>query len=111
MHDPAFLVLDEPFSGLDVNAAVLFRTLIRMFVRAGGMILFSSHRLDVVERVSSRVIILHQGRIAAENTVDGLRESSTSRSLEDVFAHVTHQDDYSSVAEQILSVVKGTCAR
>lgn len=106
MHAPAFLVLDEPFSGLDVNAAVLFRTLIRMFVRDGGMILFSSHRLDVVERVCSRVIILHEGRIAAENTVDRLRDSDGSRSLEEVFAHVTHQDDYSSVAEQILTVVK-----
>jgi ABC-2 type transport system ATP-binding protein len=105
MHNPKLLVLDEPFSGLDVNAAVLFRTLIRMFVRHGGMILFSSHRLDVVEKVCSRVVILHQGRIAAENALVSLGQP-TSQSLEEVFARVTHQDDYSRVAEQILSVVK-----
>ena len=106
MHNPAFLVHDEPFSGLDVNAAVLFRTLIGMFVRQGGMILFSSHRLDVVERVASRVIILHQGRVAASNTLDGFRASSHSQSLEEIFAHVTQQADYSTVARQILEVIR-----
>ena len=105
MHNPAFLVLDEPFSGLDVNAGILFRTLIRMFVGQGGMILFSSHRLDVVERVSSRVIILHQGRIAATTTADGFRTSDGSQTLEEIFARVTQQDDYSVVAKQILDVV------
>jgi ABC-2 type transport system ATP-binding protein len=106
MHDPDLLVLDEPFSGLDVNASLLFRTLLRLFVRDGKMILFSSHRLDVVERVCSRVAILHHGKIVAQNTVAGLRESlATSESLEDVFAHVTKQEDYTDVAEQILTVV------
>jgi ABC-2 type transport system ATP-binding protein len=107
LHDPEFLVLDEPFSGLDVNAGILFRTLLRMFVKDGGMILFSSHRLDIVERVCSRVIILHNGRIVAQHSVANFRESSAGRSLEDVFAQVTQQDDYSTVAEKILCVVKG----
>jgi ABC-2 type transport system ATP-binding protein len=106
VHDPDLLVLDEPFSGLDVNASLLFRTLLRLFVRSGKMILFSSHRLDVVERVCSRVVILHQGKIVANNSVTGLRESlAASQSLEDVFAHVTQQEDYTEVAEQILTVV------
>ncbi len=106
LHDPDLLVLDEPFSGLDVNASLLFRTLLRLFVRNGKMILFSSHRLDVVERVCSRVAILHHGKIVAQNTVAGLRESlATSESLEDVFAHVTKQEDYTEVAEQILTAV------
>jgi ABC-2 type transport system ATP-binding protein len=106
LHDPDLLVLDEPFSGLDVNASLLFRTLLRLFVRNGKMILFSSHRLDVVERVCSRVAILHEGKIVAQNTVANLRESlATSQSLEDVFAHVTQQEDYTEVAEQILAVV------
>jgi ABC-2 type transport system ATP-binding protein len=106
LHDPDLLVLDEPFSGLDVNASLLFRTLLRLFVRNGKMILFSSHRLDVVERVCSRVAILHHGKIVAQNTVAGLRASlAASESLEDVFAHVTKQEDYTEVAEQILTVV------
>jgi ABC-2 type transport system ATP-binding protein len=106
LHDPDLLVLDEPFSGLDVNASLLFRTLLRLFVRSGKMILFSSHRLDVVERVCSRAVILHQGKIVAQDTIAALRNSrATSESLEDVFAHVTQQEDYSEVAEQILAVV------
>jgi len=107
LHGPDLLVLDEPFSGLDVNAALLFQTLLRLFVRSGRMILFSSHRLDVVERVCSRVVILHAGRIVAENTVDGLRRSLASGTLEDVFAQVTQQEDYSDVAAKILTVVNG----
>lgn len=113
LHDPDFLVLDEPFAGLDVNAGLLFRTLLRLFVRNGKMILFSSHRLDVVERVCSRVVILHNGRIVAErgeraqNSGDGLQNPLAASSLEEVFAHVTQQEDYSSVAEEILDVVKG----
>ena len=76
LHDPDLLVLDEPFSGLDVNAGLLFRTLLRLFVRDGGMILFSSHRFDIVERVCSRVVILHSGRIVAEASIDDFVDRS-----------------------------------
>jgi ABC-2 type transport system ATP-binding protein len=106
LHNPDLLVLDEPFSGLDVSAGLLFRTLLRSFVRDGRMVLFSSHRLDVVEQLCSRVVILYGGRVVAEDSVRQLRESQTSISLEDVFARVTHQDDYASVAEDILQVVR-----
>jgi ABC-2 type transport system ATP-binding protein len=106
MHDPRLLVLDEPFSGLDVNAALLFRTLLRLFARDGRMILFSSHRLDVVEQICSRVIILHAGRVVAEDDVRRLRESLAVPSLEDVFARVTQQEDYTHVAEEILKVAQ-----
>jgi ABC-2 type transport system ATP-binding protein len=106
MHAPKLLVLDEPFSGLDVNAGALFRTLLRLFVRDGGMVLFSSHRLDVVEQICSRVVILREGRIVAVDRVGRLRESMSSASLEDVFARVTQQEDFTPVAERILSTVR-----
>jgi ABC-2 type transport system ATP-binding protein len=106
LHNPQLLVLDEPFSGLDVSAGLLFRTLLRSFVRDGRMVLFSSHRLDVVEQLCSRVVILYAGRVVAEDSVKQLRESQTSNSLEEVFARVTRQEDYTSVAENILEVVR-----
>lgn len=106
LHGPDLLVLDEPFSGLDVNAAHLFRTLLRVFVRDGRMILFSSHRLDVVEQICSRVVILRAGRIVAEDSVSRLRPSLASPSLEDVFARVTGQQDLTHVAERILQVAR-----
>lgn len=106
MHSPDLLVLDEPFSGLDVNASLLFRTLLRLFVRDGRMILFSSHRLDVVEQICSRVVILRCGRIVAEDQVSGLRAALAAPSLEDVFARVTQQEDYTETASQILAVAR-----
>jgi ABC-2 type transport system ATP-binding protein len=106
MHSPDLLVLDEPFSGLDVNASLLFRTLLRLFVGEGRMILFSSHRLDVVEQICSRVVILRSGRIVAEDHVSGLRAALSAPSLEDVFARVTQLDDYTDVASQILAVTR-----
>ena len=106
MHNPDLLVLDEPFSGLDVRAALLFRTLLQMFARDHKMVLFSSHRFDVVEKVCSRVVILHDGKVAAVNTIAELRESGTALSLEDVFAEVTKQEDYTEVAQRILRVMR-----
>src|SRR5207245_1631615 len=69
MHNPDLLVLDEPFSGLDVNASLLFRALIEMFAAEGRMILFSTHRFDMVEKICSRAVILSNGRVAAEHRV------------------------------------------
>jgi ABC-2 type transport system ATP-binding protein len=105
MHNPDLLVLDEPFSGLDVSAGLLFRTLLKLFARAGHMILFSSHRLDVVEQICDRVVILHAGRVVAEERV-GRRGESAASSLEDVFTRATQQEDYTSLAEQILEVIR-----
>jgi ABC-2 type transport system ATP-binding protein len=106
MHNPDLLVLDEPFSGLDVRAALLFRTLLQMFVQDGKMVLFSSHRFDVVEKVCSRVVILHGGRVAAVSTIAALQERGVAPTLEDVFAEVTKQEDYTEVAQQILQVMR-----
>ena len=106
IHDPSLLVLDEPFSGLDVNAALLFQTLLRLFVQQGRMVLFSSHRLDVVEDLCSNVVILHSGRVAAQGSISSLRESVGSSSLAAVFARVTEQTDFSALAHSILRTVQ-----
>ncbi|OFV90772.1 MAG: ABC transporter [Acidobacteria bacterium RIFCSPLOWO2_12_FULL_65_11] len=109
LHNPQLLVLDEPFAGLDVSAGLLFRTLLRLFVRDGRLVLFSSHRLDVVEQLCSRAVILHGGRVVAVENIENVghvRGPEASHSLEDVFARVTRQEDYTSVAENILEVVR-----
>jgi ABC-2 type transport system ATP-binding protein len=106
LHDPELLVLDEPFSGLDVSADLLFRTFLQTLAREGRAILFSSHRLDVVEKVCERVVILHHGKVVADGRVADLRNDRTP-TLEEVFAEVTHQEDYSAVAASIVDVVRG----
>ena len=106
LHNPDVLVLDEPFSGLDVNASLLFRALLGMFASAGRMILFSTHRFDMVEKVCSRAVILSAGRVAAEHAVAG--EAAGERDvLERLFVRVTAQDDYQPVARRILDLVQG----
>ena len=105
LHDPDVLVLDEPFSGLDVSADVLFRTFLRALAEQGRAILFSSHRLDVVEKVCRRVVILHHGKVVADDTVAALR-TNRSASLEDVFAEVTRQEDVSETVSHIVDVVR-----
>jgi ABC-2 type transport system ATP-binding protein len=105
MHNPDVLVLDEPFSGLDVNASMLMRTLLGLFVAEGRMILFSTHRFDMVEKLCSRVVILSRGRLVAEERVADFQGHSP-RSLEDVFARVTEQEDFTPVAREILDLVR-----
>ena len=105
MHNPDLLVLDEPFSGLDVTASLLFRTLLRMFAAGDRMVLFSTHRFDMVEKLCSRVVILSRGRVAAEHDMEQFR-SQQSRSLEEVFVQTTGQDDFTPVARQILDLMQ-----
>ena len=105
LHNPDLLVLDEPFSGLDVSAGLLFRTLLRLFVASERMVLFSTHRFDVVEQLCSRVVILSGGHIVAEREMASFRDAH-SVSLEEVFVRVTRQDDFTPVARQILDVMQ-----
>ena len=105
MHNPDLLVLDEPFSGLDVTASLLFRTLLRMYAAGDRMVLFSTHRFDMVEKLCSRVVILSKGRIAAEYDMASFK-SQQSRSLEEVFVQTTGQDDFTPVAKQILDLMQ-----
>jgi ABC-2 type transport system ATP-binding protein len=106
LHDPEVLILDEPFSGLDVTAALVFRSLLQALANEGKMILYSSHVLEVVEKVCSEVVILHRGRVLAYDSVARLRELRASTSLEDVFSQLVMQEDVSAVASQMIAVMR-----
>jgi ABC-2 type transport system ATP-binding protein len=105
LHNPELLVLDEPFSGLDVTAGLLFRTLLGQFAASGKMVLFSTHRFDIVEQLCSRVVILAGGRIVAEHDMASFA-GGRRPSLEEVFVRATGHDDFTPVARQILSVMQ-----
>lgn len=105
LHDPELLVLDEPFSGLDVNAAQLLRSLLEVLAFEGKMILFSSHVLEVVEKVCSRVVILYKGKVVLQESIENLR-TSLRPDLQQVFAQVTQQQDYTPIAQSILAAVR-----
>lgn len=106
LHDPDVLILDEPFSGLDVTAALVFRTLLQALAAEGKMILYSSHVLEVVEKLCSEVVILHRGRMVAHDSVARLRDLRSLSSLEEVFAQLVMQEDVSAVAAQMIAVMR-----
>lgn len=106
LHNPEFLILDEPFSGLDVNTALVLRALLKALAREGKMILYSSHVLEVVEKICSSVLILRKGRVVAHDAVANLRTLMQQPNLEGVFAQLTEQENPERVAEGILEAVR-----
>lgn len=105
LGDPELVILDEPFSGLDVNAALLFRELLQELARGGRMILLSSHVLEVVEKLCSRVIILYRGKVVAQDSIAHLRELLALPSLVEVFSQLTQLEDHGARARRIVEVV------
>lgn len=90
IHDPKFLLLDEPLTGLDAASARLVKDILRKHVEGGAAIILTTHILEVAERLASRIGILSGGRLLAEGDLPGLREQAgISGSLEDVFLHLT----------------------
>ena len=79
LHEPTALVLDEPFSGLDPVAVDSMVDLLRERVAAGIPVLFSSHQLDLVERLCDRLVILSAGRVVASGAVEDLRSRGPRR--------------------------------
>jgi ABC-2 type transport system ATP-binding protein len=85
LHGPRLLVLDEPFEAVDPVSAALIRDILQRYVAGGGTVIFSSHVMEVVERLCSHVAILAAGQIRVRGT---LAEVRGERSLEDVFVQV-----------------------
>ena len=106
LHDPEILVLDEPFSGLDVTSALMLRRLLHVLAGEGKIILYSSHVLEVVEKVCSSVVILRKGEVVAYDSIEHLRELMSQPSLEAVFAQLAQVEDGDAVAHRILEVMR-----
>jgi ABC-2 type transport system ATP-binding protein len=106
LHNPEIILLDEPFSGLDVNSALVLRTVIQELASRGKVVLFSSHDLEIVERVSSRVVILHKGRVVANDSIHQLRSLMSLATLEEIFAQLAVEQDTKGIANQILQLME-----
>jgi ABC-2 type transport system ATP-binding protein len=89
LHNPPVVFFDEPLDGLDANAAVGFKALIQTLAREGKTIVYSSHILDVVERVCDRVIIIDKGKLLLDGKPDELVASHHSGTLEKLFTQLT----------------------
>ena len=107
LHDPDLLIFDEPDSGLDVTTSLVLRHLVHTLAARGKAVLYSSHILEVVEKLCTRVIVLHRGRIVAQDTVQQLRTLMAHQSLEEVFAELVLETNPEQTARDIADVVAG----
>jgi ABC-2 type transport system ATP-binding protein len=106
LHNPDILILDEPFSGLDVTSAMVVRSLLRALASEGKIIFYSSHVLEVVEKVCSTVLILRKGQVVAYDSIHRLREIMNQQSLEGVFAQLAEVEDGETVAHRIIEAMR-----
>jgi ABC-2 type transport system ATP-binding protein len=105
LHNPDVIVFDEPLSGLDVTSAVVFRKLVHQLAAQGKIILYSSHVLEVVEKVCTHVLVLHNGNVVGHGTIAEIRNLASTPSLEQVFAELTHQTDTDETVRAIVDVI------
>jgi ABC-2 type transport system ATP-binding protein len=105
MHNPDLILLDEPFSGLDVGSALILRSLIKELARRGKVVLFSSHELETVERICSHVVILHHGKVVADDSIERLRTLMEVPSLEGIFSQLAVEQDTDAVSREIADLI------
>jgi ABC-2 type transport system ATP-binding protein len=106
LHNPDLLLLDEPFSGLDIGSALVLRSLIEELAARGKVVLLSSHELDTVERVCSHVVILHHGKVVADDSIERLRTLMAAATLEDIFAQLAPEHDTATLSRQIADLIE-----
>jgi ABC-2 type transport system ATP-binding protein len=105
LHNPDLVLLDEPFSGLDVGSSLVLRSLIQELAARGKVVLFCSHELDTVERICTRVVILHRGRLVADDTIEHLRSLMELPTLEGIFSQLAVEQDTESMARQMADLI------
>jgi ABC-2 type transport system ATP-binding protein len=105
LPDPPLLVFDEPLSGLDATSALVFRHLVVELGARGKAVLYSSHALDTVEKICSRVLVLHQGVVVAHDDVGRLRDVLQQGSLEAVFRQLVCDVDPADTARDLAAAM------
>lgn len=106
LHDPEVLIFDEPMSGLDVTTVLIFRDVVKSLAAAGKTVLYTSHILEVTEKVCSSVMILHRGRVVANDRVERLRDLMKLPTLEQIFRELVVEEDTEKIAKDIVQVMK-----
>lgn len=107
LHNPDLILLDEPFSGLDVGTALVLRSLIQELAERGKVVLFSSHELETVERVCSHVVILHRAKIVADDSIEHLRTLMSKPTLEGIFSQLAMEQDTATISREIADLIQG----
>ena len=111
LHRPEVIFLDEPLTGLDANAALVVKELIRSLAAQGRTIFFCSHVLEVVERICGRIVIINGGEVVADGTPASIAARTGTTSLEGAFIALTGQRDAADVTQDLLRALDGPAPR
>jgi ABC-2 type transport system ATP-binding protein len=106
LHNPDIIILDEPLSGLDANSVLIIKDLISKLASEGKTIFYCSHMMDVVEKVSDLIVLIHQGTVIAQGTIQELQsQSGNNSSLENIFAQLTSNDTMGHAASDLIQAI------
>lgn len=105
IHNPDILFFDEPISGLDANSVMVFKEIIRKLANQGKTIFYSSHIMEVVEKISDRIIVLNDGRIVADGNFETLKHDRSDDTLQEIFNQLTGFNEHEQIADAFVDVV------
>jgi ABC-2 type transport system ATP-binding protein len=106
LHNPDILFWDEPLSGLDANSVMIVKEILSELASQGKTIFYSSHIMDVVEKISNRIILIKDGQIIADGSFEKLKENSKEGSLEGVFNDLTGFNGQKDIAKDFVSTIE-----
>lgn len=103
LHNPALIFMDEPLSGLDANSVIMVKEMLIHLAREGKTVFYSSHLMDVVEKISDRIILIDQGKVIADGSFEELNKLSNDESLEKMFTRLTGNTNHGEKAEAFIN--------
>lgn len=106
LHDPDLLFLDEPLSGLDANSMMVIQEILLQLAARGKTIFYSSHIMDLVEKISNRIVLLVKGEVIADGSFKELQEMSEEGTLAEIFNQLTGFTEHKNRAENFVSIVQ-----
>jgi len=103
LHNPEVIFLDEPLSGLDANSVIIIKELIDKLAKGGKTIFYCSHMMDVVEKVSDRIVLINEGSVVADGTFEELKQNQDKNSLEQIFAGLTASESMHEASDKLMN--------
>lgn len=106
IHNPEIIFFDEPLSGLDANSVLVFKEILTELAAQGKTIFYSSHIMEVVEKISDRIVMLKDGKIVADGTFAQLKEQCSQGSLEEIFNQLSGFSQHRSIAGEFIGIIE-----
>jgi ABC-2 type transport system ATP-binding protein len=103
LHNPEVIILDEPLSGLDANSVIIVKELIDKLAKSGKTIFYCSHMMDIVEKVSDRIILINEGTVVADGSFEELKQSQDKTTLEQIFAGLTGTESMHDASDKLMN--------